>query len=39
MSIPVPGAQRVPPVELLVVERDIVMHVALPVVCEDLIPA
>ena len=37
VSVPIPGAHGVSPVELLVIQRDVVVHVALSMVCEDLI--
>ena len=38
MSVPAPGPHRASAVELLVIEGDVVVHVALAMVGEDLIP-
>ena len=38
MSVPAPGAHGASAVELLVIQRDVVVHVALSMVSEDLVP-
>lgn len=38
MPVPAPGSHRASAVELLVIEGDVVVHVALAMVSEDLIP-